>query len=89
MVDRVMLHPDPPSEIKTLFHQLLDSPSSHLLAEENALAQGHALSRVTLYLVLINTRIESPGPLVPLGTTLKGHPSFRPPGDKDFLVSAS
>ena len=42
-----MYHSDPPSGIKTLFYHLLDS--YQLSAEENCLAQGHALLRVNLY----------------------------------------
>lgn len=49
MVDRVIVHPDPPSEINTLFLQLLDSPSHHHVAGENSFAQGHALSRGRLH----------------------------------------
>lgn len=47
-----MLHQVLPSEIKPLFYQLLDSPNQHLPAKENALAQGHALSRLSLYPVI-------------------------------------
>lgn len=65
-VNRVMLHQVLPSEIKTLFYQLLDSPNQHLPAKENALAQGHALSRLSLYPVINQHKDRKPWSLVSL-----------------------
>lgn len=89
MVDRVMHHSDLPG-IKTYSTSVWMVPNVSSLQRRTLLLKVMLFPGSACMQWLINMRVERPGSLVPLGTTLKGHPRFR--GSlwlKNFLVPVS